>query len=430
MGQEGGAGTGGSDLSREEGLPVVVIGAGIVGVSTAIWLHRAGLPVLLIDRKEPGEGASFGNAGVLASSSIVPVTVPGLIAKAPRMLLDPAQPLFLKWSYLPRLLPWLARYLSHCSRAETERIAAALAPLIGTSVEDHRALAQGTGAERYIIETPYCAVYRDRADFESDAFGWNLRRRHGHHWEEIEGEAVREAEPLLGGNLRFMARVHGNGRISDPGAYVKTLARHAIAQGVRFIRAEVEDFAIEDGTIRGIRANGETIPCRAVAVTAGAWSGSLTRKLGLSIPLESERGYHIELVEPDAMPNGTLLIAGGKFVITPMEGRIRLAGFVEFGGLDAGPSRAPLDLMKRHARTFLPGIRWKETREWLGHRPAPSDSIPLIGRVETIAGAYLGFGHHHVGLTGGPKTGAILASLISGTRPNLDLAPYSPMRFQ
>lgn len=414
----------------ESELPVVVIGAGIVGVSTALSLNRAGLPVLLIDRNEPGEGASFGNAGVLASSSIVPVTVPGLIAKAPRMLLDPAQPLFLRWRYLPRLLPWLARYLSHCTRAETERIAAALAPLIGTSVEDHRALAQGTGAERYIVETPYCAVYRDRADFEGDAFGWNLRRQHGHRWEEVEGEAVREAEPLLGGDHRFMARVHGNGRISDPGAYVKTLARHAVAQGVRFVRAEIDDFAIEGGAIRGIRANGETLPCRAVAVTTGAWSGKLCRRLGLSIPLESERGYHIELVEPSAMPNGTLLIASGKFVITPMDGRIRLAGFVEFGGLDAGPSRAPIELLKRQARALLPGIQWKETREWLGHRPAPSDSIPLIGAVENVKGAYLGFGHHHVGLTGGPKTGAILASLISGSRPNLDLAPYSPMRFQ
>lgn len=415
---------------RSEGLPVAVIGAGIVGVSTAIWLQRAGLPVVLIDRKEPGEGASYGNAGVLAASSIVPVTVPGLIAKAPRMLLDPEQPLFLRWGYLPRLLPWLARYLRHCNEADTARIAAALAPLIGTSVEDHRALARGTEAERYIIETPYCAVYRDRTHFESDAFGWALRRRHGHAWEEIEGEAVREAEPLLGGDHRFMARVFGNGRISDPGAYVKALARHAMSNGARFIRAEVEDFVIETGAIRGIRAGGETFPCRAAVIATGAWSGKLTAKLGLSIPLESERGYHIELVEPSAMPNGTLLIAGGKFVITPMEGRIRLAGFVEFGGLEAGPSRAPIEMLKRRARELLPDIQWKETREWLGHRPAPSDSIPLIGAVENVAGAYLGFGHHHVGLTGGPKTGAILASLISGTRPNLDLAPYSPMRFQ
>jgi len=124
-----------------------------------------------------------------------------------------------------------------------------------------------------------------------------------------------------------------------------------------------------------------------------------------------------------------MMITSGKFVATPMEGRLRLAGVVEFGGLDAAPSRAPFELLLRHARRAMPGLTWKREVEWMGHRPAPSDSIPLIGAVPGVRGAYLGFGHHHVGLTGGPKTGRLLAQLIGGRVPNTDMAPYSPARF-
>jgi D-amino-acid dehydrogenase len=410
--------------------PVAIVGAGIVGVSTAIWLQRAGYEVILIDRIGPAGGTSYGNAGVLAECSIVPLTVPGLIAKAPRMLLDPRQPLYLKWGYLPKLLPFLFRYLRHCTPEAVERIARALLPIIGESVADHRALAAGTGAEKWIKDARYSYVYRDRAHFESDAFAWNIRRAHGITWDELDGPALRAAEPTLNPENGFAASAHGQGRISDPGEYVKALAAHAVANGARLVIAEVEDVARENGRVTGVRAGGETIPCAAVVIATGAWSAALTKKLGLDIPLESERGYHIELVEPSITPNASLMIASGKFVATPMEGRLRLAGIVEFGGLEAPPSRAPFELLHSHARTLLPGLTWKDTREWMGHRPAPSDSIPIIGEVAGVSGAYLGFGHHHVGLTGGPKTGAILAGLISGQRPNLDLAPYSPMRFQ
>ena len=130
------------------------------------------------------------------------------------------------------------------------------------------------------------------------------------------------------------------------------------------------------------------------------------------------------------MPRAPVMIASGKFVVTPMEGRLRLAGIVEFGGLEAPPSRAPFALLERQIRAALPGLAWKESSEWLGFRPAPADSIPVIGEVPGLANAYLGFGHHHVGLTGGPKTGRVLAQLVSRRAPNIDLAPYAPSRFQ
>lgn len=412
------------------GLPVAVVGAGIVGVATAIWLQRDGLDVVLVDRGEPGEGTSYGNGGVLASCSIVPVTVPGLVRKAPSMLLDRDQPLFLRWSYLPRLLPWLRRYLAHCTPGHARRIAAALLPLVGDSLADHQALAAGTGAERWLRPSDYVFVYRDRAHFAGDAFGWGLRRDHGFAWEELEGEALRAYDPALSPSLGFAARLAGHGTITDPGRYVKALADHFVARGGRLVRGEVDGFAREAGRLAGLRIGGETLSCASAVIATGPWSRRLVRQLGLDVPLESERGYHVELWEPSAVPRSPCMIASGKFVMTPMEGRLRLAGIVEFGGLDAPASRAPFELLDRHVRAALPGLAWKEKSEWMGHRPATSDSLPVIGEAPGLAGAFLAFGHHHVGLTAGPKTGRLIAQLVSGRKPNLDLAPYAPSRFQ
>ena len=223
--------------------PVAVIGAGIVGVSTAIWLQRGGADVVLIDRIGPAAGASYGNGGVLASCSIVPVTVPGLLARAPRMLFDPGQPLFLKWSYLPRLLPWLRRYLGHCNAGDVGRIATALMPIVGDSLADHQTLSAGTGAEKWLVPSDYVFAYRDRAHFEADAFGWSIRRAHGFEWEEMEGETLRAWDPALAPALGFAARLGGHGHVTVRGRYVEDLAVHFLAKGGRFLRADFAVFA-------------------------------------------------------------------------------------------------------------------------------------------------------------------------------------------
>ncbi len=409
---------------------VAVIGAGIVGVSTALWLQRDGHEVILIDRAGPGEGTSFGNGGVLASCSIVPVTVPGLIRKAPKMLFDPRQPLFLKWSYLPRLLPWLLKYLGNANAAAVRRRADALYHIIGDSLADHQALAAGTPAEKWLAPSDYLFLYADRAAYVADAFGWEIRKSHGFKWDILEGEAFRQYDPAYGEEIGFAVRLAGHGRISDPGRYVKDLAAQVVANGGRLIQAEASDFVRENGAVTGVRAGGETIDCDAAVLATGVWSGPLAAKLGLRTPLESERGYHVELWEPSVMPRSPVMVASGKFVATPMDRRLRLAGIVEYGGLDAPPSKAAFDLLYRNIKRAIPGISWKNSTEWMGHRPAIADSIPVIGEVPGAKNAYCGFGHDHVGLTGGPKTGRILAQLISGRSPNIDLAPYAPSRFQ
>ncbi|KIC14699.1 NAD(P)/FAD-dependent oxidoreductase [Leisingera sp. ANG-DT] len=408
---------------------VAIIGAGIVGVSAAIELQRDGHQVILIDGKGPGEGTSHGNGGILASCSIVPVTGPGLWKKAPKMLLDPEQPLFMRWGYLPKLAPWLMKYMGHANAADTARIAAALAPIVGDSLTDHQALAAGSGAERHLKPSDYLFLYNDRAHFGEDAFGWGLRKKHGFQWDELEGAEFRAYDGIYSQDITFAARLKDHGIITDPGQYVKDLAAHVTGNGGRLIKAFVTDVARENGTVTGVRAGGETIPCDAVVVATGVWSKPLAEKLGISVPLEAERGYHLELWEPSAMPKAPVMVAAAKCVVTPMEGRIRIAGIVEFGGLEAGPSKGPLELLHRNARRILPGVTWRHEEEWQGARPAPADSIPVIGEVPGLSGAYVGFGHHHIGLTGGPKTGRLLAQMISGRTPNMDMSAYDPARY-
>ncbi|TQV83847.1 NAD(P)/FAD-dependent oxidoreductase [Denitrobaculum tricleocarpae] len=421
--------SGASTHSAAAARKVAVIGAGIIGVSTAVWLQRSGCEVTLIDRLGPGEGTSYGNGGILASCSVVPVTVPGLLRKVPSMLMDPNSPLFLRWSYLPKLLPFLRHYLSHCSAEETTRIASALSAVIGDSLEQHQALAKGTGAEKWLVPSDYLFLYDDRSKFEADSFGWGLRKANGFSWQELDADAFKAYDPVFSQDLKFAACLSGHGRIADPGRYVKDLADWVVKNGGRSVKADVTDFRKEDGAVSGVVTDQGVIECDSAVVTAGVWSGPLTKKLGMNVPLESERGYHVELIEPSVMPRSPVMVASGKYVVTPMDGRLRVAGLVEFGGLDAPASRRPIELLLENISKAIPNLTWKETREWMGHRPAVSDSIPVIGEAPGLKSVFMGFGHHHIGLTGGPKTGRVLAGLISGDRPNIDLSAYAPARF-
>lgn len=407
---------------------VLVVGAGIVGVSAALNLQRRGLRVTLADRKPPGEGASFGNAGILVPGAVLPVPVPGLLRKAPGMLLRGTGPLFLRWSYLPVLLPWLARYLRNGRDAQVRRIADALAPVIADSLEEHLALARGTPAEARIRREPYLMAYRDRAAFEADGYGWALRRDRGIGWREYEGGAVRDLEPALGPDYAFVAALEaGHGMVDGPGDYVKALARSFVANGGRFEQAAFAGFERDGGRIAGVRFGDRAVRADKILVAAGAWSARVLKSLGLAIPLESERGYHAELWEPEGGPARCIMLSDRKVAVTPMAGRVRFAGLVEFGGLDAGPRRAPQRAVGAAAAAF-PGMAWQRETGWLGHRPAPADSIPYIGAVPGYPNVYTAFGHHHVGLTGGARTGRLVAALIAGAKPDIDMTPYRVKR--
>ena len=409
--------------------PTIVVGAGIIGVSTALNLQRLGRRVVLIDRAAPGEGTSFGNAGILASSSITPVTHPRLPMQVPKMLARPNSPLFVKWRDLLPMMPWLVRYLSHCTAKETERISAGLHQLIGTSYSDHKALATGTEAEKFLRASDYVFAYKDKAPFLAEAATWKIRRAHGHRWHEMEAEEFARYDSALSRDFQFGVACLDHGFITDPGEYVKALARTAEKQGAEIKRGAVERIICENQQATGVRMDGETLPASSVVLCSGAWSAQLVRPLGVKVPLQSERGYHLDLWSPNITPRAPTMIAAGKFVATPMEGRLRFAGVLEFGSLKAPPSKAPLRLLEKLGTQAFPRLKWQHKTEWLGHRPATSDSLPLLGAVPRTKGVWLGFGHHHIGMTAGAKTGLLLAQLVTAQSPNIDMTPYAPARF-
>ncbi|MGY9045671.1 MAG: NAD(P)/FAD-dependent oxidoreductase [Rhodobacterales bacterium] len=364
----------------------------------------------------------------MRACAMLPVTAPGLIQKAPGMLLDPNAPLFLKWAYLPRLMPWLLKYLSNANSADTRRIADGLSPLVADSVDQHMALTDGLAARSFVTPGDYVYAYANRADFDSEARSWGLRAEHGFLPEVIEGDAVRDYEPTLGPSISCLAVLRDHGHVRDPGGYVKALARDFVAMGGVIRQTDVQDVTLTDGRITALLTRDGAIPCSRAVIAGGVWSGPLMQKLGLKVPMESERGYHIVFTGAQNGPRVPFMIQAGKFVATPMDAGLRCAGIIEFGGLDAAPSRAPFDLLRRQVKRAFPGLTHGQEVEWMGHRPAPSDSLPLIGQIRDT-GVYTAFGHHHIGLTAGPKTGRLLAGLLTGRPSNTDLTPYRPGRF-
>lgn len=407
---------------------VVVVGAGIVGVSTGIWLRRAGAEVTIVDRQGPGEGTSHGNAGVLAAVSMVPVTTPSLIRKAPGMLISRDFPLYLRWGYLPRLVPWLLRYLANANDSDTRRIAKDLTPIVSDSVVQHRALVGELGLTEWVTDSDYCFAYRDRTAFEAEAYVWALRQTAGFTPELIEGPEVQDYEPNISPRIKLIAALKDHGFIRDPGGYVRALAAAFKGMGGTIRTADVTDFDLSGGRIRAVETTGGPIACDDVVLATGVWSKPLMGKLGLNVPLEAERGYHIVYEQAQGGPRRPTMVAAGKFVATPMAQGVRCAGVVELGGLKAGPSKAPLTLLRKQARATFPHMTATAEIEWLGHRPAPSDSLPLIGQIGSSR-VFTALGHHHIGLTGGPKTGRLIAGLVTGQPTNMDLSAYAPQRF-
>ncbi len=407
---------------------IVVIGAGIVGAASALWLRRAGADVTLIDKGAPGMGASYGNGCILASCAVVPVTGPGLISRGPGYLLDPDSPLFMRWRYLPRLVPWLARYMSHANINDTRRISRGLSHIVGDSLAQHQALTRGTPAAKWVQSSDYSFVYKDRAAFEADAFTWQLRREAGFDPEIIEGAEVQDREPILSPDMTLLAMLKDHGYILNPASYVADLVEQLKSEGGRFIQTEAKDFDLSGDRISGVETDHGRLDCDRMVIAAGVWSKPLMRKLGLNVPLEAERGYHIVFKNPSRKPNTPMMLTTGKFVATAMDQGLRCAGMVEFGGLSEEKSKAPLRLLRKKVAEVFPNMVAGSEEEWLGFRPAPTDSLPLVGELRDT-GVYTAFGHHHIGLTGGPKTARLVADMIMGNTPNVDMSPYEPMRF-
>ncbi len=405
---------------------VVVIGAGINGAATSLWLLRAGHQVTLLDPNPPGTGASYGNAGLLAQWSVLPQNTPELWKDLPKLLLSSNSALFAKWKDMPSQMPWLMRFLANATPKQTDHAFSALTYLLTDAADQHKSLAQNTPARAAIHASDLAYLYKSKEGFDADAKSWAAKQKAGFVPELVMGPDVQDYDPLISSKYSCLAIIKNQGHIDQPGTYVANLVAAFCAQGGQFLQTAAQDIGTEKGQHTVHTTNGP-ITCDAVVITAGIYSKQMMEKLGLSIPMQAERGYHVIYKNASHLPRTPMMMAG-KFGVTPMGNDLRVAGTVELGKITSRASNAPVEYLKSYIKDAFPTLSSQTTEEWIGYRPTPSDSLPLIGRLNR-SGIYTCFGHQHIGLTGGAKSGRIVADLISGKTPNADLSAFDPNRF-
>ena len=408
---------------------VTIIGAGIVGICSALSLLERGASVRLIDRAGPAEGASYGNAGVISPWSCVPMSLPGTWRTLPGALLDPLGPLSIRWRYLPKFLPWALRFLRAGRADQVEKIADAMNQLTQPNVDLYRRHLAGTGKEHLLQDCYYVQVQRSPVKPGPDALGYRLRERHGTPMELVDGDKLREIEPALSHDYRSGLVIRDQARALHPGEIGKTLAEKAMALGAKLLRHEVQAIKPDDGGGWLIETTAETLTASKLLITAGAWSTRLLEALGIRLPLEFERGYHVEFRNPGVELRHSVMDLDRKFVTSAMTSGIRSAGTAEFAGLDAPPDYRRADSLKTLTKAMLPGLNLDDTERWMGVRPSFPDSLPCIGALPGFANLYGAFGHSHFGLGMAPKTGEIIADLLTDRRTNIDLSAYRADRF-
>jgi D-amino-acid dehydrogenase len=409
---------------------VAVIGAGMVGVCAASWLQRNGHNVFIVEADEPGRGASFGNAGCFNGSS---VAMPGVLGNLPRWLLDPLGPLSLRWSYLPTIVPWLIRFIRASSPEKVRAQARALRPLLGPSLETLQPLVTAAGGEDLVHRLGHLYVYRSAESLAKDRLAWQLRRENGVELDEFDADELRQLEPVLSRDYIHGLLVRENGHTSNPLALVKRLLSHFLRSGGELVRARAHGFRLDGGRLAAIQASNGDLSADAAVVCAGAHSKPLAAALGDRVPLETERGYHLMIRDPEVLPRIPTADADGKFVATPMETGLRFAGTVELAGLAAPPEWRRARILLDQGRKMLPGLSASHPEErismWMGHRPSLPDSLPVLDYSRATRDVIYAFGHGHVGMTAAPMTGKVVADLLSGRPPSIDITPFSVGRF-
>lgn len=415
---------------RESGArSAIVIGAGIVGVCSALELLRRGFKVTIVDRLAPGEGCSFGNAGILAAQAVVPVPMPGILRNVPRMLMDRESPLTVRLGSLPLTAPWLMKFVKAANRDKVEVTADAMKVLYRTSFELHQELAKEAGVPDLVRPTRYLYVHRDPSKVDVvKGLSWTLRRERGSQIEVLDAAALRKAEPELSPDYKIGVLLGPIGYTLSPFRLTQSYARLFETKGGRIVQAEVRAIRPQDGTTR-VETTAGSLSAETLVVAAGAWSLDLLKPLGLKLPLIAERGYHMTFANPGITLNHVVSELELQFAVTSMEMGLRVAGTEELGHADDAPDWRRAEVLLRQARRMFPNAKLDDHTRWMGPRPGTPDSLPAIGAIPGHPRIYIAAGHGHLGLTGGPNTGRIVAALASGERLNESLEPYAPGRF-
>ncbi|MBD9374726.1 FAD-dependent oxidoreductase [Rhizobium sp. ARZ01] len=408
---------------------VVVVGAGVVGLSAAIAAQARGLSVVVLDREGPAAGASAGNAGAFAFTDILPLASPGILKKAPKWLLDPLGPLSVPPSYALQIAPWMFRFWRACQPSRVAHSTTAQTALMDLSKAELEPFLQQTGTMPMLRKEGNLQVYESEAELKASLPGWKARAEHGIEFRHMTAEELAAIQPGLAPRFTHGTFTPGWYSITDPKLYTIALADYFRAMGGTIERADVTAVRPAGDGVEILTADGSTRRAAKVVLSAGAFSHKIAKTLGESIPLETERGYNTTL-PGDAFDLRTQVTFGGHgFVVTRLSTGIRVGGAVELGGLKLPPNYRRSEAMLKKAQTFLPGLKPQGGVQWMGFRPSLPDSLPAIGRARATPRVIYAFGHGHLGLTQSAGTARIVADLLTGQTPAIDIASFSPQRF-
>jgi len=410
------------------GSSVGIVGTGIQGVCISLFLIKKGFKVTLIDRDEPGQhSASYGNAGHFSPYASVPVNRPDILVDIPSMLLSSTGPLALKWNYVPKMLPWFLKFMMNCTKKKMIHTAKYMHQILDLAIPAYDELFQDIDVTG-LVESKGIIYFWTEKDLKSRELEINIRKELGVKQQLLTPHEIHDLEPHInkiyhGGVLYPQAR-----HARNPKKILLKLFDLFLKRGGNFKKQDVKTISFTSDNKPKISTGSESCVFDKAVIACGAFSKRFTDQVNEKIPLDTERGYHIHFRGYDHLLSRPVIFLNRGFGITPMEQGLRVVGTVEFGGLKNPPSKKRILNLVNNAKYLLPDLKVHED-EWLGFRPTLPDFLPVIGPSKNHKNLFYSFGHHHLGWTLGAISGKIVSGMIAGDNTNLNLSPYSSLRF-
>ena len=412
---------------QENKLKIGVIGAGIQGVCNALFLQKKGYQVTLFDRDEPGNSASYGNAGHFSPYASVPLNRPDVVTDVPAMLLSSRGPLALKWNYVPKMIPWFVKFLLNCRKEKMMHTAKNMHQILDQSLPAFDELFEDVDLEGLVENNGILYVWTDK-NLKSRDLEIKIRDQLGVKQQILNPKEIHDLEPNIkpfyhGGVFYDYAR-----HARNPKKILIKLFENFLNKGGKFLKLNIKNLNFDDQK-PVIRSETQRFIFDKLVIACGAFSKKLTDKLHENIPLDTERGYHVHFKDFDHLISRPVVFANRGFGMTPMEQGLRVVGTVEFGGLKNSLSKSRIKNLILNAKDMIDGLP-EHKDEWLGFRPSLPDFLPVIGPSKNYKNVFYSFGHHHLGWTLGAISGKIISTMIANENTNLNLEPYSSKRFQ
>ena len=407
-------------------VKIAVIGAGIQGICNALFLQKKGFKVILFDRDEPGNSASYGNAGHFSPYASVPLNRPDVITDVPAMLASSRGPLALKWNYVHKMIPWFLRFLLNCSERKMMHTAKNMHQILDLALPAFDELFEEIELNGLVENKGIIYVWNDQ-NLKSRELEIKIRKELGVKQQLLSPKDIHDLEPNIkpfyhGGVFYDYAR-----HTRNPKKILLKLFDNFLKKGGKFLKLNIKDINFADDK-PVIRSETQRFIFDKLVISCGVFSKRLTDKLHENIPMDTERGYHVHFKGFDHLISRPVVYANRGFGMTPMEQGLRVVGTVEFGGLDNPLSKSRIKNLIINAKDMLDGLPEHED-EWLGFRPTLPDYLPVLGPSKNYKNVFYSFGHHHLGWTLGAISGKIISGMIAGENTNLDLSAYNSKRF-